>query len=319
MTSVGQTLRSARESQKKDLAQLAEALCITKRYLIAIEADDLKVLPGFFFYKAFVRQYAQYLTLDPKRFDAQLQAMDPAAQVEPAVLKPEAKRKLAELKRIEAPRLSGLTQAAASAVGLSRFVESPEPDPLYRPPVRRLDPLVAATNKHYFDNRRIGFSIGALALALALCSGFYTWWNRPHNVAQQPSGNVPVRAVASVDGSSSVALQSVDVIQKSDGVHVALNLSATEPTWVSVTSGGKEVFSGILEPSQSKTLTGLDAAQMKVGNAGGVAVLWNGKSIGPIGERGQVRTVMFTPQNYEILQPVKESPATAPPVEPSAL
>jgi len=313
MTSVGQTLRSARESQKKDLAQLAEALCITKRYLVAIEADDLKVLPGFFFYKAFVRQYAQYLKLDPKRFDAQLQAMDPAAQ-EAATAQPELKRKPVEMKRIEAPRLSGLTQAAASAVGLSRFVDTPEPDPLYRPPVRRLDPLVAATNKHYFDNRRIGFSAGALVLALALCSGFYTWWNRPHTAAQESSSNVPVRTVANAP-----AMPSVDVIQKSDGVHVALNLSATEPTWVSVTSGGKEVFSGILEPSQSKTLTGLDAAKMKVGNAGGVAVLWNGKSIGPIGERGQVRTVMFTPQNYEILEPVKEAPATPPAAEPSAL
>jgi cytoskeletal protein RodZ len=314
MTSVGQTLRNARESQKKDLAQLAEALCITKRYLVAIEADDLKVLPGFFFYKAFVRQYAEYLKLDPKRFDAQLKSMDPAAQVEPVALKPEPKP-IVEKKRIEAPRLTELTQAAATAVGLSRFVESPVPDPLYKPPVRRLDPLVAESNKHYFDNRRIGFSAGALVLVLVACSGFYAWWNRPHTtVMKEAVPSVPVRAV-----SDSAALPSVDVVHESDGVHVALNLSATEPTWVSVTSGGKEVFSGILEPSQSKTLTGLDAAKMKVGNAGGVAVLWNGKSIGPIGERGQVRTVMFTPQNYEILQPVKEAPPATPPAEPSAL
>ena len=309
----------AQERANQDLAQLAEALCITKRYLIAIEADDLKVLPGIFFYKSFVRQYAQYLKLDPKRFDAQLRAMDPALQNEPVELKPEPTQKVTEMKRLEAPRLSSLTQATASAVGLSRFVDRAEPDPLYRPPVRRLDPLVAATNKHYFDNRRIGFSVGALALVLVVCSGFYTWWNRPHSVPQQASSNVPARTVSSVAGSNSPALPSVNVVHENDGIHVALNLSATEPTWVSVTSGGKEVFSGILEPSQSKTLTGLDAAKMKVGNAGGVAVLWNGKSIGPIGERGQVRTVMFTPQNYEILEPVKEAPVAAPAAEPSAL
>jgi hypothetical protein len=34
-------------------------------------------------------------------------------------------------------------------------------------------------------------------------------------------------------------------------------------------------------------------------------VLWNGKSIGPIGPRGQVREVLFTPDNFEIKQPTK--------------
>ncbi len=89
-----------------------------------------------------------------------------------------------------------------------------------------------------------------------------------------------------------------------DGVNrVVLNLSATEKTWLSITSDGKKVFSGILEPSQTKTLTGLEAAQMKVGNAGGIEVRWNGKPIGPIGPRGQVRVVLFTPDNFQILPP----------------
>ena len=89
-----------------------------------------------------------------------------------------------------------------------------------------------------------------------------------------------------------------------DGLnHVVLNLSATEKTWLSITSDGKEIFSGILEPSQTKTLTGLDVAKMRVGNAGGLEVRWNGKPIGPIGPRGQVRVVLFTPENFQILAP----------------
>jgi Domain of unknown function (DUF4115) len=86
---------------------------------------------------------------------------------------------------------------------------------------------------------------------------------------------------------------------------VVLNLSATEKTWLSITADGKRIFSGVLEPSQTKTLFGSDIATMKVGNAAGIEVLWNGKSIGPIGPRGQVREVMFTPNNFEIKQPVK--------------
>jgi len=91
----------------------------------------------------------------------------------------------------------------------------------------------------------------------------------------------------------------------SDGLnHVVLNLSATEKTWLSITtSDGKRIFSGILEPSQTKTLTAPEDAKMKVGNAGGLEVLWNGKPIGPIGPRGQVRVVLFTPDNFQILGP----------------
>jgi hypothetical protein len=42
---------------------------------------------------------------------------------------------------------------------------------------------------------------------------------------------------------------------------------------------------------------------MRVGNAGGLEVRWNGKPIGPIGPRGQVRVVLFTPENFQILEP----------------
>jgi cytoskeletal protein RodZ len=61
MNSVGRTLRSARERQSRDLSEIADELCLTQRYVRAIEEDDVKSLPGAFFYKNFVRQYAAIL------------------------------------------------------------------------------------------------------------------------------------------------------------------------------------------------------------------------------------------------------------------
>jgi hypothetical protein len=84
---------------------------------------------------------------------------------------------------------------------------------------------------------------------------------------------------------------------------VVLKLSATERTWLSVSSDGKEIFAGILQPSESKTLTGLDRATMRVGNAGGIEVRWNGKVISPLGTRGQVLTIRITPEDFEIVPP----------------
>jgi cytoskeleton protein RodZ len=303
MTSVGATLRSARENQGRVLAEIAEELCVTQRYLRAIEADDLKVLPGIFFYKSFVKQYAAILKLDPKQFYTALATLDPA----PETLVTEVPRSTME------PTSKPLAMAAAAAAaGFGRFVEQPVSDPSYRPPVRKLDPLVAEGNKDYFSDRKVGVSVAALVCALLLCTVFYAWWNRPRTVAQVAPGKASLRTVANTPP----ALPTVNVTEQSDGIHVALNLSATETTWLSITSSdGKEIFSGVLGPSETKTLTGLDVAKMKVGNAGGIEVRWNGKAIGPIGPRGQVRTVMFTPQNFEIIQP--PPPAPKPDVDPA--
>src|SRR5258706_7033264 len=78
MTSVGTQLRIAREDQQRSLAEIAEDLCITQRYLRAIEEDDLASLPGVFFYKSFVRQYASILGMDPKQLQPGIEALCPS-------------------------------------------------------------------------------------------------------------------------------------------------------------------------------------------------------------------------------------------------
>jgi len=89
---------------------------------------------------------------------------------------------------------------------------------------------------------------------------------------------------------------------------VHLDLQATEKTWVSISAGGKTVFAGILGASERKDLDGLENAKLVTGNAAGLDVRWNGKPIGPLGPRGQVRTVIFTPEKYEVVQPVAKKP-----------
>ncbi|HEX4807675.1 MAG TPA: DUF4115 domain-containing protein [Bryobacteraceae bacterium] len=68
-------------------------------------------------------------------------------------------------------------------------------------------------------------------------------------------------------------------------------------------SDGKQIYSGVLQVDQSKILESRKSALIRTGNAGGVEVVFNGKQIGPLGPKGQVRTVVFTKDNYEIVQP----------------
>jgi cytoskeletal protein RodZ len=262
MTSVGEILRRERQAQGREMPEIAEDLCITQRYLRALEEDDIKSLPGTFFYKSFVKQYAALLGLDEVKLLAGVDAL--TASEEPLPL--------------------------------------PGANPKYSP-LREVDPIVADSNRRYFSDRRVGLSVAALASVLLGCSGFYTWWNKASQPTRQTSASViPV-------ASKPVPTVNVKTETGPDGVnHVVLNLSATETTWVSITSEGKNIFSGVLEPSETKTLRASNVAKMKTGNAGGIDVRWNGKSIGPIGGRGQVRDVLFTPEGFKILTPAP--PAT---------
>src|SRR5688572_20462713 len=71
MASFGENLRRERELRGVDLHEMAEATKISIRFLQALEQDRVDVLPGGIFPRAFVRQYAKYLGLDPERLVAE--------------------------------------------------------------------------------------------------------------------------------------------------------------------------------------------------------------------------------------------------------
>src|SRR5579885_687879 len=83
MNSVGAVLKTERERQGRDLAEIAGELCITQRYLRAIEQDDLKSLPGTFFYKSFVKQYAAVLHVDEMLLQQGMDRLTAAAEPQP--------------------------------------------------------------------------------------------------------------------------------------------------------------------------------------------------------------------------------------------
>src|SRR5580704_14848558 len=84
MTSVGEILRSAREGQGRSMVEIAEELCLTQRYLRALEQNDLNGLPGIFVYKSFVRQYAALLGVPEGLIQPGLDALTPVEPAAPA-------------------------------------------------------------------------------------------------------------------------------------------------------------------------------------------------------------------------------------------
>ena len=284
MPSVGETLKRARLEQGLDLCAVAARTKISARYLEAIESDDRKILPGGFFYKSFVEQYAKSLSLDSREIDAEIDRV---------------------LSADEPPRLPGFESVVA----------------------RNVPPIASA---HRFHKRRSYKSAASLVLVLVVCSGVYAWWhdaqslNRlrgmidhvrgfakapvapPKTVAAAPRHIVAQPAAAPVSVAPSAKPDETEAAATS-GYKVMLDLRAHEATWLSVSSDGKPVFSGVLQANQSKSVGGKQFAKMRVGNAAGLEVRLNGKLLGPLGARGQVLIVLFTPDNFQIVSPLKES------------
>jgi cytoskeletal protein RodZ len=294
MLSVGETLKRARLEQGLDLSTVAAQTKISARYLEAIESDDRKRLPSGFFYKSFVEQYARALSLDTQEID----------------------------------------------VEIDRVLSADEPLPLpgFESVVARNVPPI--TFAHRFHTQRLFKSGAAFVLVLAGCSGVYAWW-RPARASFTVRGmhsriqrmmNTPVKAPVkptAVQAKTATAIvKAPDLVSNrvqqpaNEAVDsplataeykapseykVMLDLMAHETTWLSVSSDGKPVFSGILQANQSKTVGGRQFAKMRVGNAAGLEVRLNGRLLGPLGARGQVLTVLFTPDNFQIFSPPKES------------
>jgi cytoskeletal protein RodZ len=270
MFAVSEVLRRARLDQGIDLATVAARTKIKAKYLQAIEAGDPKSLPGGFFYKSFAHQYATFLGVDARAIDAEI----------------------------------------------DRVLGADAPQPL---------PMAAQQKAVELSSRSRGatkyFSYAALVLILVACYGIDGWWHESRapvvenstrrsapspatarvslaslsQVAAGPAAAAPVAAVARQDEPASAASR------------VELALTATEETWLSVSSDGTPVFSGLLEANQTKTIEGKEFAKLRVGNAAGLEVRLNGTPLGPLGAHGQVRDLVVTPDKFQFVSSTNES------------
>src|SRR5690625_4978855 len=62
---IGAKLKEAREANNITLDSLQETTKIQKRYLVAIEQGNFHILPGTFYARAFIKEYATAVGLDP--------------------------------------------------------------------------------------------------------------------------------------------------------------------------------------------------------------------------------------------------------------
>lgn len=68
MLKIGETLRGTRIANEVELEHVERAIRVRAKYLAALEAERIDRLPGVAYGRSFLREYAQYLGLDPQPF-----------------------------------------------------------------------------------------------------------------------------------------------------------------------------------------------------------------------------------------------------------
>jgi cytoskeletal protein RodZ len=254
MSALGESFRTARESQGLTLADVAARIHIRSAYLAAIEAEDWKAIGPPVYVRGFVRGYARCLGLDADAIVAAL-ADNPASS---------------GAFRVPAP-------ARAEALGFDRAQSSK----------RRLSPGALAGALVAFA---LVLFVGYQYVVYQREQGVPTAAARPVPVTQpaaqpQPAGpSLPAPAFAP----SARRRSEVKIDERASGFAVRLR----DSSWLRVTVDGKVTMEGLYPSGTTRTFAGRSAT-VRVGNAGGVDISVDGKDLGPMGGLGDVAERSF--------------------------
>lgn len=312
MLTVGEKLKRARVAQGLDLSAVAAQTKISTKYLEAIESDDRSVFPSGFFYKSFVDQYAQSLSVDAQEIDSEV---DRVLSADAPLPLPDAHlvavRRLPPIRarrRFNVSRWAGSAATLIIVVGICAGVSV-----LWR--YQRSALSLANVQQVVANVRTFAMSVfekTALAKTTAAKEVSAKQPSAPVPAAEASSAVTPPEATPSTDANApateSTTADTPDVAAEPSNASgpILVEVVAHEPTWLSLASDGKTSFAGTLQPDETKSVNGKESAKMRVGNAGGIEIRFNGKPLGVLGARGQVLTVQFTADNFQIVTPPKE-------------
>lgn len=318
MPTLGQRLREEREKRGWAIADVSARTKIQAQYFEAIERDDTGSLPGGFFYRSFVRQYARLLELSDSEYEGDLErhlldeqtslaALPTSLPDRPVDVPPmpmgvtnQAEETRRWLLRIGGFLLvvlvcsllysmsmswkswfGGAEQASAASQPAGQAASSgKQTEPAPQPP---------APQPHQTPAANVGES--------GLASGAGPGETAPVAEAVEPPKPAPPVPASPLQAGGAKAA-------------VTLVIKSTDQAWVQVRDSGKVVYSNVIPVGESRSFSSDGKLRVLFGNAGGVELTFNGLPMPSPGPKGQVRTVEFTAAGAEVI--VKPAALPAP-------
>ena len=256
----GDRLRREREMRGITLDEIAESTKISRRHLESLEKDQFDQLPGGVFNKGFVRAYARFLGIDEEEAvaDYSLAAKEQPEPEDkfPLEVHEEPDREL-NPRRSSLPLVFALAALIGVLVGYFFYMRlKPKAERSAAPPQQMLLKEPAAPTP--------------------------TAANVPAHVPEPAQANA-------IPHSSEAAQPAVKPAEKTFSVRI----KAKEDSWLFVTADGKFVMQDILTADRQKVIKAGKQIVLKTGNAGGIDILFNGHSLGALGNENEPRTLTF--------------------------
>ena len=267
----GDRLRREREMRGITLDEICESTKIARRHLEALEREQFDQLPGGVFNKGFVRAYAHFLGIDEDQAAADYSAAS-NEQTEPEDKFPleihvEPNREL-NPRRSHLPLIFALAALIGVLVGYFFWLKSKPAGNGPAAPNQQASPVPDTVPKSSSPSAT------------------------PTATVQSASSLPPAATHAPVKSESSApsAAQAKKPAEKTFEVMIR----AKEDAWVSIVADGKSVMQKVLAADRRKLVKAGKQIVLRTGNAGGIDVTFNGKSLGALGNENEPRTLTFS-------------------------
>ncbi len=278
----GAHLRGARERAGLTLEDLARATRIPAERLRALEAEDWARFPGGVFGRGFVRNVARELRLPEDETVERYRRARGEETGRPAVPKglPEPDWEVRLGPGRAARFWPVLLVLAIVAAGAFLWLHLPAVQPLLPVPTGEPpEPVASAGSGEAAAPSRPEAGPGAPA---------------PPVPEARPSPAEPAPPPGSRTAPPSAPGPPPQTL--------TLEVRAVDKAWVQVVTDGGEPQARVFKPGERRTFQAREGFRVKLGNAGGVRLYWNGQALKPPGVPGQVKEIVL-PRDLEALRP----------------
>lgn len=258
MAALGERFRAAREARGLSLSDVAEQIRIRSIYLGAIEDENWSAIGAPVYTRGFLRTYARFLGLDPEEVVAEFNAN-------------------------------------------AGPVTSPAPQP------SRESYVVPATSRNLSPLIWVASFVAVVLIGFVAYNAFTYRARAPVSTPALPSTTASATDVPSpgdlassavTDATASAAQSSTLPTASASPAAVTaagktLEVRLSAPSWIRVAVDGSVSMEGTFPAGTARVFHGKNAV-VRIGNAGGVDLIVDGKSVGKLGAAGDVVERSFT-------------------------